>query len=88
MVCAANYEKGFKMIIEELEVKKLIAKQFGLKVEDVKNESSFIKDLGGDSLDTVELVLEFEDHYGVEVPEAVAENIFTVQDVIDFLKSV
>lgn len=76
------------MTIDELEVRKLVAKQFGLKVDDVKNESSFIKDLGGDSLDTVELVLEFEDHYAVEIPEEVAENIFTVQDVINFLKSV
>lgn len=76
------------MIVDELEVRKLVAKQFGLKVDDVKNESSFIKDLGGDSLDTVELVLEFEDNYHIEIPEQVAENIFTVQDVINFLKSV
>lgn len=75
------------MIVDELEVRKLVAKQFGLKVDDVKNESSFIKDLGGDSLDTVELVLEFEDNYNIEIPEQVAENIFTVQDVINFLKS-
>jgi acyl carrier protein len=76
-----------KMLVDELEVRKVVAKQFGMPVDQVSNESSFIKDLGGDSLDTVELVLEFEDHFGIEVPEEVAENIFTVQDVINFLKT-
>jgi acyl carrier protein len=75
------------MLVEEFEVKKLVAKQFGVPIDQVTNESSFIKDLGGDSLDTVELVLEFEDRYGIEVPEDIAENIFTVQDIINFLKS-
>jgi acyl carrier protein len=75
------------MLVDELEVRKVVAKQFGMPVDQVSNESSFIKDLGGDSLDTVELVLEFEDHFGIEVPEEVAENIFTVQDVINFLKT-
>ncbi len=75
------------MLVDELEVRKVVAKQFGMSVDQVSNESSFIKDLGGDSLDTVELVLEFEDHFGIEVPEEVAENIFTVQDVINFLKT-
>ncbi len=75
------------MLVEEFEVKKLVAKQFGVPIDQVTNESSFIKDLGGDSLDTVELVLEFEDRYNIEVPEDIAENIFTVQDIINFLKS-
>jgi acyl carrier protein len=75
------------MLVEEFEVKKLVAKQFGVPIDQVTNESSFIKDLGGDSLDTVELVLEFEDRFNIEVPEDIAENIFTVQDIINFLKS-
>ncbi len=75
------------MLVEEFEVKKLVAKQFGVPIDQVTNESSFIQDLGGDSLDTVELVLEFEDRFNIEVPEDIAENIFTVQDIINFLKS-
>jgi len=75
--------------MDELEqrVKKAIGKQFGLAINDVKNESSFIKDLGGDSLDTIELVLEIEDEFDIEVTEDVAENIYTVQDVIDYVRS-
>ncbi len=75
--------------MDELEtrVKKAIGKQFGLSINEVRNDSSFIKDLGGDSLDTIELVLEIEDEFGIEVTEDVAENIYTVQDVIDYVKS-
>jgi acyl carrier protein len=76
------------MSVDESKVKKIIARQFGIAVEAVKNESSFVNDLGGDSLDTVELLLEIEDIFDIEIPEDVAENLSTVQEAIDYLNSV
>jgi acyl carrier protein len=68
-------------------VKKIVAEQLGVKQEDIKNESSFIDDLGADSLDTVELVMALEDAFGTEIPDEEAEKITTVQLAIDFVKS-
>ncbi len=72
--------------IEE-RVKKIVAEQLGVKAEDIKNESSFIDDLGADSLDTVELVMALEDEFGTEIPDEEAEKITTVQLAIDYIKS-
>ena len=68
-------------------VKKIVAEQLGVKQEDVKNESSFIDDLGADSLDTVELVMALEDAFETEIPDEEAEKITTVQLAIDYVKS-
>jgi acyl carrier protein len=68
-------------------VKKIVAEQLGVKQEDIKNESSFIDDLGADSLDTVELVMALEDAFGTEIPDEQAEKITTVQLAIDYVKS-
>ncbi|MGK2871066.1 MAG: acyl carrier protein, partial [Alphaproteobacteria bacterium] len=57
------------------------------EAEKVVEGASFIDDLGADSLDTVELVMAFEEEFGVEIPDDAAENIQTVQDAINFLKS-
>ena len=70
--------------IEE-RVKKIVAEQLGVKLEDVKNESSFVDDLGADSLDTVELVLALEEEFDTEIPDEEAEKITTVQAAIDYI---
>ena len=64
--------------IEE-RVKKIVAEQLGVKEEEVKNEASFVEDLGADSLDTVELVMALEEEFETEIPDEEAEKITTVQ---------
>ena len=71
----------------ELKVKKIVAEQLGIKEEDIKNESSFIEDLGADSLTTVEMSLALEDAFGIEIPDTEQENRRTVQQAIDYVKS-
>ncbi len=68
-------------------VKEIIVDQLGVKEEDVKLEASLIEDLGADSLDTVELVMAFEEAFETEIPDEDAENIKTVQDVINYIES-
>jgi len=70
--------------IEE-RVKKIIIEQLGVKEEDVKNEASFVDDLGADSLDTVELVMALEEEFDTEIPDEEAEKITTVQAAIDYI---
>ncbi len=71
----------------EQRVKKIVAEQLGVAEADIKNESSFVNDLGADSLDTVELVMALEDEFGIEIPDEEAEKITTVQLAIDFAQS-
>lgn len=71
----------------ELTVKKIISKQLHIPVEDIQNHMRFVHDLTGDSLDTVEMLLEVEDRYGIEIDEDVAETIETVQMVIDLISA-
>lgn len=71
----------------EQKVKKIIAEQLGKDVEDIKNEASFIEDLGADSLDTVELVMALEDAFKVQIPDEQQENLRTVQQAIDFIRA-
>ncbi|MBX2857445.1 MAG: acyl carrier protein [Cellvibrionaceae bacterium] len=70
--------------IEE-RVKKIVAEQLGVKEEEVKNEASFVEDLGADSLDTVELVMALEEEFETEIPDEEAEKITTVQLAIDYI---
>ena len=70
--------------IEE-RVKKIIAEQLGVKLEEVTNEASFVDDLGADSLDTVELVMALEEEFETEIPDEEAEKITTVQAAIDYV---
>ena len=72
--------------IEE-RVKKIVCEQLGVKEEEVKNESSFVEDLGADSLDTVELVMALEEEFETEIPDEDAEKLTTVQESIDYIIS-
>jgi len=71
--------------IEE-RVKKIIAEQLGVEEEDVVPEAKFVEDLGADSLDTVELVMAFEEAFEIEIPDEKAEKLLTVQAAVDFIK--
>ena len=70
----------------EQQVKAIVAEQLGVKQEQVTNDASFVDDLGADSLDTVELVMAFEEAFGVEIPEDAAEKISTVKDAIEYIE--
>tara|TARA_R110002167_G_scaffold134044_2_gene319361 strand:+ start:572 stop:811 length:240 start_codon:yes stop_codon:yes gene_type:complete len=67
-------------------VKKIVVEHLGVEEEKVTDGASFIEDLGADSLDTVELVMAFEEEFGLEIPDDAAEKILTVKDAIDFIK--
>lgn len=69
----------------EERVKKIVAEQLGVKEEEVKNEASFVEDLGADSLDTVELVMALEEEFETEIPDEEAEKITTVQLAINYI---
>ncbi|MCK9594178.1 MAG: acyl carrier protein [Candidatus Omnitrophica bacterium] len=72
------------MAVEE-KVKAIIAEQLGVKPEEVTAEASFVDDLGADSLDTVELVMAFEEEFGIEIPDEDAEKITTVNEAIKYI---
>lgn len=67
--------------------KKIVAEQLGVNEAEVNNESSFVDDLGADSLDTVELVMALEEEFECEIPDEQAEKINTVQQAIDYINS-
>ena len=69
----------------EERVKKLICEQLGVKEEEVKDEASFVEDLGADSLDTVELVMALEEEFETEIPDEEAEKITTVKEAIGYI---
>ena len=71
----------------EERVKKIVVEQLSVKEEEVSNDSSFIEDLGADSLDTVELVMALEEEFDCEIPDDKAEKIQTVQQAIDYIKA-
>ena len=68
-------------------VKKIVADHLGIEETKVNDDSSFIDDLGADSLDTVELVMAFEEEFGSEISDSEAEKILTVGDAIKFIES-
>ena len=74
------------MSVEE-RVKCIVAEQLSIGADEIKNESSFIDDLGADSLDTVELVMALEEEFDIEISDDEAENISTVQTAIDYINS-
>ena len=74
------------MALDE-KVKEIIVEQLGVNAEQVTPEASFVEDLGADSLDTVELVMAFEEEVGAEIPDEEAEKLTTVGAVIEYLKT-
>ena len=70
----------------EQRVKEIIADQLGVDIEQIKPESKFVDDLGADSLDVVELIMAFEEEFGVEIPDEDAEKIATVGDVLNYIE--
>jgi acyl carrier protein len=77
---------GNTMTLEE-RVKNLVITVLGVEASKVTNDSAFIDDLGADSLDTVELVMAFEDEFAIEIPDEDAQKIQKVSDVISYLKA-
>ena len=73
------------MAMEE-KVKDIIVEQLGVNADQINPEASFIEDLGADSLDTVELVMAFEEEFGAEIPDEDAEKLTTVGAVVQYLK--
>ncbi len=71
----------------EEKVKEIVIEQLGVQAEEVTEEASFINDLGADSLDTVELVMAFEEEFGQEIPDDDAEKLDTVGKAIEYIKS-
>ena len=80
-------ERVIQMENIEQRVKKIVAEQLGVNEAEVKIESSFVDDLGADSLDTVELVMALEEEFGCEIPDEDAEKITSVQQAIDYVNA-
>ena len=68
-------------------VKKIVVEHLGVEEDKVVESASFIDDLGADSLDTVELVMAFEEEFEIEIPDDAAEKIQTIKDAIDFIEA-
>ena len=71
----------------EEKVKGIIVEQLGVQADEVKPDASFVDDLGADSLDTVELVMAFEEAFGIEIPDEDAEKIQKVKDAVSYIES-
>ena len=69
-------------------VKDVIVDKLGVEEDSIKSEAHFVNDLGADSLDTVELIMEFEEEFGIEIPDEDAENITTVGTAVDYIEKV
>tara|TARA_B100001113_G_scaffold86225_1_gene68841 strand:- start:119 stop:349 length:231 start_codon:yes stop_codon:yes gene_type:complete len=69
-------------------VKEVIIDKLGVEEDSIKSEAHFVNDLGADSLDTVELIMEFEEEFGIEIPDEDAENITTVGSAVDYIDKV
>ena len=67
-------------------IREIVVEQLGVDAEQVVPEANFVEDLGADSLDTVELIMAFEEEFDVEIPDTDTEKIKTVQDVIDYIE--
>ncbi len=86
-MCYINKYYKLKMTDTIFEkVKKIVIENLGVDESKVTESSSFVEDLGADSLDQVELVMAFEEEFGIEIPDDVAEKITTVQKAVDYIE--
>ena len=69
-------------------VKEVIIDKLGVEEDSIKSEAHFVNDLGADSIDTVELIMEFEEEFGIEIPDEDAENITTVGSAVEYIDKV
>jgi acyl carrier protein len=81
----ANTREGIDMSDAAAKVREIIANELGVELEKVTDEASFVEDLGADSLDTVELVMAFEEEFSIEIPDEDAEKMQSVGDAIRYL---
>jgi len=79
-------ERQVMSTVEE-RVRKIVIEQLGVKEDELKNDASFVDDLGADSLDTVELVMALEEEFETEIPDEKAEKITTIQEAINYIES-
>jgi acyl carrier protein len=84
--CQEQPTRGKTMSDVAERVKKIVVEHLGVEADKVTENASFIDDLGADSLDTVELVMAFEEEFGCEIPDDAAEHILTVGDAVKFLE--
>jgi acyl carrier protein len=82
-----NQGRGYRMESVDQRVKRIVAEQLGVNEADIKNESTFVDDLGADSLDTVELVMALEEEFECDIPDEEAEKITSVQQAIDYINT-
>jgi len=83
--CLVDTQSEDIMSTVEERVKKIVCEQLGVKESEVQNSSSFVEDLGADSLDTVELVMALEEEFETEIPDEEAEKLASVQNAIDYI---
>jgi acyl carrier protein len=84
--CGSTNEGSTEMSDVAERVKKIVVEHLGVEADKVQKDASFIDDLGADSLDTVELVMAFEEEFGIEIPDDAAETIQTVGDAVGFIE--
>lgn len=70
-----------------LKVKSIIAEKLGKKIEDIRDDASFIEDLGADSLDIVDMIMKLEEEFGISIPDEDLDKIRTVKDAIEYIKA-
>lgn len=88
LLCALKHQTNFKAMSDiESKVKAIIVDKLGVDISEVKNESSFTNDLGADSLDTVELIMEFENAFEIKIPDDQAEKISTVGQAVEYIQA-
>ena len=83
--CERGFERGCDVLSTFDQVKKIVKEQLGVEEDEIQMSSTFVDDLGADSLDIVELIMAFEEEFNIEIPDEKAEKIKTVEDVVKYI---